>query len=180
MPRRRIRAHYEQMSEFERGHIIELKEEGWCLATNPASICVQTIIEDVFGDSQGSVSILLPLLQVTQALSKELWSGVPFILKPHPFDRHYRHTYSTSVRPRHSPCDFYLFPSKKKQLLGRRFVPSNEMKATSLEVLRAIAKDSFQLCFQKLYERWQKCIVTQRVYLEGGSHLVPELLDHTT
>ncbi|GFW31748.1 transposable element Tc1 transposase [Trichonephila clavipes] len=28
MPRRRIRAHYEQLSEFERDHIIGLKERG--------------------------------------------------------------------------------------------------------------------------------------------------------
>ncbi|GFU70330.1 HTH_Tnp_Tc3_2 domain-containing protein [Trichonephila clavipes] len=29
MPRHRIRAHYEQLSEFERGRIIGLKEAGW-------------------------------------------------------------------------------------------------------------------------------------------------------
>ncbi|GFS71646.1 transposable element Tc1 transposase [Trichonephila clavipes] len=29
IPHRRIRAHYEQLSEFERGLIIELKEAGW-------------------------------------------------------------------------------------------------------------------------------------------------------
>ncbi|GFX65359.1 hypothetical protein TNCV_3169061 [Trichonephila clavipes] len=29
MPRLEIQAHYEQLSEFERGHIIELKEAGW-------------------------------------------------------------------------------------------------------------------------------------------------------
>ncbi|GFW70005.1 HTH_Tnp_Tc3_2 domain-containing protein [Trichonephila clavipes] len=29
MPRRRIRAHYEQLLEFERGRIIELKEGSW-------------------------------------------------------------------------------------------------------------------------------------------------------
>ncbi|GFW61871.1 hypothetical protein TNCV_4668961 [Trichonephila clavipes] len=29
MPRRRIRAHFEQLSEFERGPIIGLKEAGW-------------------------------------------------------------------------------------------------------------------------------------------------------
>ncbi|GFX01468.1 transposable element Tcb1 transposase [Trichonephila clavipes] len=29
MPRRRIRVHYKQLSEFERGRIIELKEGGW-------------------------------------------------------------------------------------------------------------------------------------------------------
>ncbi|GFV37895.1 hypothetical protein TNCV_2663081 [Trichonephila clavipes] len=29
MPRREIREHYEQLSEFERGLIIELKQAGW-------------------------------------------------------------------------------------------------------------------------------------------------------
>ncbi|GFX74782.1 HTH_Tnp_Tc3_2 domain-containing protein [Trichonephila clavipes] len=29
IPQRRIRAHYEQLTEFERGRIIELKEAGW-------------------------------------------------------------------------------------------------------------------------------------------------------
>ncbi|GFV59867.1 HTH_Tnp_Tc3_2 domain-containing protein [Trichonephila clavipes] len=29
MPRRRIRAHYEQLSEFERGRMVRLKEAGW-------------------------------------------------------------------------------------------------------------------------------------------------------
>ncbi|GFY32769.1 uncharacterized protein TNCV_4638751 [Trichonephila clavipes] len=29
IPRLGIRAHYEQLSEFERGHIIELKKAGW-------------------------------------------------------------------------------------------------------------------------------------------------------
>ncbi|GFS60290.1 transposable element Tc1 transposase [Trichonephila clavipes] len=54
----------------------------WCLATNPASIFVLTIIEDVSGDAQSSVPILLQRLHAPQALNKELWSGVPFLLKP--------------------------------------------------------------------------------------------------
>ncbi|GFW14001.1 hypothetical protein TNCV_4701361 [Trichonephila clavipes] len=29
MPRRRVRTHYEQLSEFERGRIIGLKKAGW-------------------------------------------------------------------------------------------------------------------------------------------------------
>ncbi|GFU59316.1 transposable element Tc1 transposase [Trichonephila clavipes] len=32
MPRRRIRTHYELLSEFERGRIVGLKEEGWAHA----------------------------------------------------------------------------------------------------------------------------------------------------
>ncbi|GFV96876.1 hypothetical protein TNCV_4350891 [Trichonephila clavipes] len=81
MPRRRIRAHYKHLSEFERGLIIGLKE---CLATNPASNCNLTIIEDVSGDAQGSEPILLPLLHVTQTLNQELWPKVPFLLTARP------------------------------------------------------------------------------------------------
>ncbi|GFV97076.1 hypothetical protein TNCV_3526621 [Trichonephila clavipes] len=44
------------------------------LATNPTSICVLTIIEDLSGDVQGSV----PILHVTQALNQELLSGGHF------------------------------------------------------------------------------------------------------
>ncbi|GFW00159.1 transposable element Tcb1 transposase [Trichonephila clavipes] len=68
MPHRRVRAHYEQLSEFERGRIIGLKKG----ATNPASNCTLTTIEDVSGDGQGSVPILLSLSHATQALNKEL------------------------------------------------------------------------------------------------------------
>ncbi|GFT56481.1 transposable element Tcb1 transposase [Trichonephila clavipes] len=45
-----------------------------CLATNPASNCVLTIIEDVSGDVQDSVPNLLLLLNAPQALNKELLS----------------------------------------------------------------------------------------------------------
>ncbi|GFU98129.1 uncharacterized protein TNCV_1491511 [Trichonephila clavipes] len=50
---------------------------------------------------------------------------------------------------------------------GLGFVSSYEVKAASQEVLRQVAKNGFQLCFQKLYERWQNCIVTQQDYFEG-------------
>ncbi|GFT10825.1 hypothetical protein TNCV_1944581 [Trichonephila clavipes] len=38
-----------------------------------------TTIEDVFGDAQGSVTILLSLLPITQTLNQELWSGSHFL-----------------------------------------------------------------------------------------------------
>ncbi|GFT26082.1 mariner Mos1 transposase [Trichonephila clavipes] len=61
-------------------------------------------------------------------------------------------------------CDFYLFPSMIKHLQERRFVLSDEVKGASQETLREVAKNGFQLCFQKLYERCQKCIVAQGDY----------------
>ncbi|GFW47701.1 HTH_Tnp_Tc3_2 domain-containing protein [Trichonephila clavipes] len=41
---------------------------------------VLTIIEDVCGDTQGGVPMLLSLLHTTQTLYHKLWSGVPFLL----------------------------------------------------------------------------------------------------
>ncbi|GFX82338.1 hypothetical protein TNCV_2870191 [Trichonephila clavipes] len=67
---------------------IMVTEDVSFLDTNPPYNCVLVIIEDVSGDAQCSVPILLSLLQATQALNKELWSGVPFLLKPDPFVSH--------------------------------------------------------------------------------------------
>ncbi|GFU80064.1 hypothetical protein TNCV_579441 [Trichonephila clavipes] len=47
---------------------------------------------------------------------------------------------------------------------GLRFVSSDEVKGASQEALLEIAKNGFQ----KLYERWQKCVIAQGDYLEGG------------
>ncbi|GFX39256.1 uncharacterized protein TNCV_3859801 [Trichonephila clavipes] len=55
-----------------------------CLATNSASNCVLTIIEEVSWDAQGSMSILLSLLHATQVLNQKLWSGAPFLLTAGP------------------------------------------------------------------------------------------------
>ncbi|GFW65241.1 hypothetical protein TNCV_395071 [Trichonephila clavipes] len=61
------------------------------------------INEDMSGDAQGSVSILLSLLHATQALNQELWSGVPFLL------RVIRSTLTTVCR-RHSENCFATVP----------------------------------------------------------------------
>ncbi|GFV72778.1 histone-lysine N-methyltransferase SETMAR [Trichonephila clavipes] len=77
MPRRRIRAHYEHLSEFERGRIIGLKEAVFSDESR-FELCPDD--NRVSGDAQGSVPILLYLLHTTQALNQELWSGMRFVL----------------------------------------------------------------------------------------------------
>ncbi|GFW63664.1 hypothetical protein TNCV_4329521 [Trichonephila clavipes] len=47
-----------------------------------------------------------------------------------------------------------------------------EVKAASKEALREVAKNGFQLRFQKLYERWQKCIAAQGDYFESEYAMV--------
>ncbi|GFV30730.1 transposable element Tc1 transposase [Trichonephila clavipes] len=68
-----------------------LTGDTYCLATNPASNCVLTIIEHVSGDGQGSVPILLSLMHATHEFNKELWYVddilktvlLPFLLQFH-------------------------------------------------------------------------------------------------
>ncbi|GFT58473.1 mariner Mos1 transposase [Trichonephila clavipes] len=49
--------------------------------------------------------------------------------------------------------DIFLLLTVIKLLQGHRFVSSHEVKVASQEALREVAKNGFQLCFQKLCER---------------------------
>ncbi|GFU90397.1 transposable element Tc1 transposase [Trichonephila clavipes] len=71
----------------------------------------------------------------------------------------------------------------KRHLLRCRFVSSDEGKVTSREAFREVAKNGFQLCFQKFNGFWLKCIVDQGDYfevlqsdasLEAGSRRAPK------
>ncbi|GFW70951.1 hypothetical protein TNCV_190421 [Trichonephila clavipes] len=67
--------------------------------------------------------------------------------------------------------DWYLLHDNRlahQYQLGRRFVASDKINRTWQEALREVAKHGFQ----KLYEPWQKRIIAQRDYLEGGCALV--------
>ncbi|GFU22736.1 transposable element Tc3 transposase [Trichonephila clavipes] len=72
-----------------------------CLATNPASNCVLTIIEDVSGDAQNSAPSLLSLLYALQALNQELWCGVTFLLTSGPLwsslEAHLQHSGTSMI-----------------------------------------------------------------------------------
>ncbi|GFW11461.1 uncharacterized protein TNCV_3809801 [Trichonephila clavipes] len=81
-----------------------------CLEMNLASNCVLTIIEDVSGEAQGSVPILLSLLHAPQALNQQLSSGAPFLLTTGPLWSSLEHTYSTAVRRQHSDNCFATVP----------------------------------------------------------------------
>ncbi|GFX55797.1 transposable element Tc1 transposase [Trichonephila clavipes] len=63
---------------------IMLTVDVYCLATYPASNCVLTLIEDLSGDAQGSVPILLSLLHATHSLNQKLWFWVPFFFASRP------------------------------------------------------------------------------------------------
>ncbi|PNF32543.1 hypothetical protein B7P43_G02463 [Cryptotermes secundus] len=70
--------------------------------------------------------------------------------------------------PGMAPCDFWLYPRLKTPLKGSRFDSCEDIIQNATTQLHAITKEAFQNCFQRLKERWAKCVESQGAYFEGG------------
>ena len=62
-----------------------------------------------------------------------------------------------------APCDFWLFP----KLRGYRYETIEEMKEAVTKVIDTLTLDVFHGGFQKLLERYNKCIAAGGDYFEG-------------
>ena len=62
-----------------------------------------------------------------------------------------------------SPCDFCLFP----KLRGCRYETIEEMKKAVMKVIDTLAQEDLHGAFQKLLERYNKCIAARGDYFEG-------------
>ena len=62
----------------------------------------------------------------------------------------------------HPPCNFWLFP----KLRGSRY-ETIEMKEAVTNVIDTLTYEDFHGAFQKLLERYNKCIAAGGDYLEG-------------
>ena len=62
-----------------------------------------------------------------------------------------------------APCDFCLFPKLK----GCRYVTIEEMKEAVTKVIDMLTQEDFHGVFQKLLERYNKCIAAGGDYFEG-------------
>ena len=61
------------------------------------------------------------------------------------------------------PCDFWLFP----KLRGCRYEIIEEMKEAVTKVIDTLPPEEFHGAFQKLLERYNKCIAARGDYFEG-------------
>ena len=61
-----------------------------------------------------------------------------------------------------APCDFWLFPKLK----GCRYETIEEMKEAVTKVIDTLTQDDFHEAFQKLLERYNKCIAAGGDYFE--------------
>ena len=66
-------------------------------------------------------------------------------------------------RPDLAPCDFWLFP----KLRGCRYETIEEMKEAVTNVIDTLTQKDFYGAFQKLLERYIKCIAAGGDYFEG-------------
>ena len=62
-----------------------------------------------------------------------------------------------------TPCDFWLFP----KLRGCCYETIEGMKEAVTKVIDTLTQDDFHGSFQKLLERYNKCIAAGGVYFEG-------------
>ena len=65
--------------------------------------------------------------------------------------------------PDHAPSDFWLFP----KLRCCRFETIEEMKEAVTKVIDTLTREDFHGSFQKLLERYNKCIAGGGDYFEG-------------
>ena len=62
-----------------------------------------------------------------------------------------------------APCDFCLFP----KLRGCRYETIEEIKEAVTKVIDMLTQENFHGAFQKLVERYNKCIAAGGGYFEG-------------
>ena len=65
------------------------------------------------------------------------------------------------------PWDYWLFPKLKEKLRGCRYKTIEEMKEAVTTVIDTLTQEDFHGAFQKLLERYNKCIAAGEDYFEG-------------
>ena len=68
-----------------------------------------------------------------------------------------------SFSPDLAPCDFCLFP----KLRGCRYETIEEMKEAMTKAIETFTLEDFNGAFQKLLERYNKCIAAGGAYFEA-------------
>jgi [histone H3]-lysine36 N-dimethyltransferase SETMAR len=71
-----------------------------------------------------------------------------------------------SYSPDLAPCDFFLFPLIKKDMRGTRFSSPEDAVEAYIELIEALDKNQWSSCFEKWFQRMDKCIEAKGCYFE--------------
>ena len=66
-----------------------------------------------------------------------------------------------------APCDFWSFSKLKEKLRGCRYETIEEMKEAVMKVIDTLTQEDFYGAFQKVLERYNKCIAAGGDYFGG-------------
>ena len=89
------------------------------------------------------------------------WTTNEFLLENH-VEQYENPAYSPDL----SPCDFFLFPKLKKQLLGIRLNDDSEMLTALEQIIDSLTKEDFKNYFEDWFIRMRKCIDAEGQYFE--------------
>jgi transposase len=135
----------------------------------------QTINQDLY------LAVLRHLREAARRKQPEMWTAGSWLLH---HDNAPAHT-ALSIReflakhpipaipqppysPDHSPPDFFLFPTLKIALKGRRFQRVKNIINTTND-LKVIPQTSFEQRFQKWKREWEHCNAVQGDHFEGDN-----------
>lgn len=65
-----------------------------------------------------------------------------------------------------APCDFWLFPKLKLAMKRKTYSTIPTIQKASTDILKAIPAHEYQTCFDKFYDRLQRCINSEGDYFE--------------
>lgn len=91
----------------------------------------------------------------TARLTKETLQEMNVEVLPHP-------PYSPDL----APCDFWLFPTVKNALRGRKFSSNEELNAAVRVKLRDLCSNGLHHVFDAWMKRWRRCIEADGSYFE--------------
>ena len=66
-----------------------------------------------------------------------------------------------------APCDFWLFPKLREKLRSCRYETIEEMKEAVMKVIDMLTQEDLHGAFQKLLERYNKCLGAGGDYFDG-------------
>jgi histone-lysine N-methyltransferase SETMAR len=69
-----------------------------------------------------------------------------------------------------APCEFWLFPKLKTALKVHRFSDIANIQGHATTILKSIAEEEFQKCFEQCKHRLTKCTGAQGDYFKGDSN----------
>jgi hypothetical protein len=72
----------------------------------------------------------------------------------------------------------FSFPCLKEKLCGRRFLSAEEIVAATSKAIWDLPANSFQQCFQQLYQGWQTCMAANGDCFEGECEYVSSVCEY--